>query len=155
MLFGSGASPILDSLRSAIEEHYGMNRFNRRTVREDIPVAKICQSQEEIELQKERMRKLAALQAQAEADEIVARRIARQVQDEVRRNENVMALEDEELAKLLQEKEKKKYEKYLEKKRERKLKKEREKLEQQLARTTEEARLALPQTSWFYLLHII
>ncbi|KAK7471428.1 hypothetical protein BaRGS_00035916, partial [Batillaria attramentaria] len=130
-----------------IEEHYGMNRFNRRTVREDIPVAKICQSQEEIELQKERMRKLAALQAQAEADEIVARRIARQVQDEVRRNENVMALEDEELAMLLQEKEKKKYEKYLEKKRERKLKKEREKLEQQLARTTEEARLALPQTN--------
>lgn len=130
-----------------IEQHYGINRNNRRTVREDIPVARICQSHEEIEAQKERMRKLAALQAQAEADEIVARRINRQVQDEVRRDETIRVMEDEELAKLLQDKEKKKYEKYLEKKRERKLKKEREKLEQQLARTTEEARLALPQTN--------
>ena len=52
----------------------------------------------------------------------------------------------QELARQLQEKEKLKYEKYLAKKRERKLKKEREKLEQQLARTTEEARLALPQS---------
>ena len=47
-----------------VEEHYGMNRYNRRTVREDIPVAKVVQTQEEIEQQKERLRKLAALQAQ-------------------------------------------------------------------------------------------
>ncbi|XP_076451256.1 uncharacterized protein LOC143287197 [Babylonia areolata] len=126
-----------------IEEHYGMNRLHRRTVRGDIPVAKVVQSQEEIEQQKERLRKLAALQAQAEADEIVARRINRQVQDEVKRDEMVRAIEDEELARQLQDKEKVKYEKYLQKKRERKLKKEREKLEQQLAKTTEEARLAV------------
>ena len=56
------------------------------------------------------------------------------------------SLNVQELARQLQEKEKLKYEKYLAKKRERKLKKEREKLEQQLARTTEEARLALPQS---------
>ncbi|XP_025081739.1 eukaryotic translation initiation factor 5B-like isoform X2 [Pomacea canaliculata] len=130
-----------------IDHHYGMNRQNRRTVRDDIPVAKVVQTEEEIEQQKERLRKLAALQAQAEADEIVARKVNRQLQDEARRREAVRELEDEDLARLLQEKEKKKYERYLEKKRERKLKKEREKLEQQLARTTEEARLVLPDAS--------
>ena len=41
-----------------------MNRHHRRTVRQDIPVAKVVQTQEEIEQQKERLRKLAALQAQ-------------------------------------------------------------------------------------------
>ncbi|KAL8587339.1 hypothetical protein ACOMHN_045586 [Nucella lapillus] len=127
-----------------IEEHYGMNRYHRRTVRGDIPVAKVVQTQEEIEQQKERLRKLAALQAQAESDEIVARRVNRQVQDEVRRDEVIREIEDEELARQLQDKEKVKYEKHLQKKRERKLKKEREKLEQQLAKTTEEARLVLP-----------
>jgi hypothetical protein len=45
-----------------------------------------------------------------------------------------------------------KYEKYLEKKRERKLKKEREKLEQQLAKTTEEARLAVPPNGIFIII---
>ena len=49
----------------SVEEHYGWNRHNRRTVREDIPVAKVVQSQEEVEQQKERLRKLAALQAQS------------------------------------------------------------------------------------------
>ena len=48
----------------SVEEHYGVNRLHRRTVRGDIPVAKVVQSQEEIEQQKERLRKLAALQAQ-------------------------------------------------------------------------------------------
>ena len=48
----------------SVEEHYGMNRHHRRTVRQDIPVAKVVQTQEEIEQQKERLRKLAALQAQ-------------------------------------------------------------------------------------------
>ncbi|XP_070207936.1 uncharacterized abhydrolase domain-containing protein DDB_G0269086-like [Littorina saxatilis] len=126
-----------------IEQHYGLNRYNRRTVREDIPVAKVVQTQEEIEQQKERLRKLAALQAQAEADEIVARRVNRQIQDEARRTEVVREIEDEELARQLQDKEKAKYEKYLQKKRERKLKKEREKLEQELAKNTEEARLTV------------
>jgi hypothetical protein len=48
----------------AVEDHYDKNRYHRRTVREDIPVAKVVQTEEEIELQKERLRKLAALQAQ-------------------------------------------------------------------------------------------
>lgn len=47
-----------------VDHHYGMNRQNRRTVRDDIPVAKVVQTEEEIEQQKERLRKLAALQAQ-------------------------------------------------------------------------------------------
>lgn len=48
----------------SVDHHYDFNRFNRRRVREDIPVAKTVQTQEEIEVQKERLRKLAALQAQ-------------------------------------------------------------------------------------------
>ncbi|CAG5134326.1 unnamed protein product, partial [Candidula unifasciata] len=46
-----------------ITQHYGLNRFNRRTVREDIPIAKIVQSEEELRQQEERMRELEALKA--------------------------------------------------------------------------------------------
>ena len=53
----------------------------------------------------------------------------------------------QEIARLLQEKEKKKYEKYLEKKKERQLKKQREKLEKELAQHSEDARLVLSADS--------
>lgn len=48
----------------------------------------------------------------------------------------------QEIARQMQEKEKRKYERYLEKQRERQLKKEREKIEKRLAKQTEEARLS-------------
>lgn len=44
--------------------HYGLNRFNRRTVREDIPIARLVQSEEEIRQQQERMEQLMLLKAQ-------------------------------------------------------------------------------------------
>ena len=43
-----------------------MNRFNRRTVREDIPIAKIVQNDEEVQQQNDRFEELQALQAQYE-----------------------------------------------------------------------------------------
>ncbi|CAL1548646.1 unnamed protein product, partial [Lymnaea stagnalis] len=126
-----------------IDQHYGLNRFNRRMVREDIPVAKIVQSEEEIRLQQERLRELAKLKIQAEEDEKVAKKISEQLKLEAVRKEVDVELDDEELARLLQEKEKKRYERHLEKKRVKKLKQERELLEAQLAKDTEEARLVL------------
>ncbi|XP_059178773.1 involucrin-like isoform X2 [Physella acuta] len=126
-----------------IDQHYGLNRYNRRMVRQDIPVAKIVQSEEEIRLQEERLRELAALRAQAEEDEKIAKRIEQQLKHESSRKEVTAAVDDEELARQLQEKEKKRYERHLEKKREKKLKLERQQLEAQLARDTEEARLVL------------
>uniref|UniRef100_A0A2C9LLI6 Coiled-coil domain-containing protein n=1 Tax=Biomphalaria glabrata TaxID=6526 RepID=A0A2C9LLI6_BIOGL len=126
-----------------IDQHYGMNRYNRRLVREDIPVAKIVQSEEEILRQQERLKELAILKAMAEEDEKVAKRIAEQLKHEKAKPEANAALDDEELARQLQEKEKKRYERHLERKREKKLKQERQLLEEQLARDTEAARLAL------------
>ena len=41
-----------------------MNRFNRRTVREDIPIAKVIQTDEEVRQQNERFQQLQALRAQ-------------------------------------------------------------------------------------------
>lgn len=48
----------------SVDRHYGLNRFNRRTVREDIPIAKIVQTDEEVRQQNERFEQLQALQAQ-------------------------------------------------------------------------------------------
>jgi len=48
----------------SVDRHYGMNRFNRRTVREDIPIARIVQTDEEIREQNERFQQLQALRAQ-------------------------------------------------------------------------------------------
>ena len=42
----------------AVEQKYDLNRFNRRTVRTDIPVARVVQTEEEIRLQQERMEQL-------------------------------------------------------------------------------------------------
>ncbi|XP_041378362.1 genetic suppressor element 1-like isoform X2 [Gigantopelta aegis] len=122
-----------------IDFHYGLNRKNRRTVREDIPVAKLVQSEEEARLQRERMMELQALQAQAEEDA----KVAHQIQNEVATEDVARQMADEEIARLLQEKEKKKYERYLEKKKERQLQKQREKLEKELAQHSEDARLVM------------
>ncbi|XP_060605098.1 trichohyalin-like isoform X2 [Ruditapes philippinarum] len=150
-----------------IDRHYGLNRFNRRTVREDIPLAKVVQSDEELRLQNERFQELQALRAQAEEDEKVAKRLMEQEQlqnqaskmaieltdehiakelmeqDQLQNEARKMAREltDEEYAKAIQEKEKQKYERHLEKKKLQKLKKEREKIEKTQAQRTEEARL--------------
>ncbi|WAR14626.1 hypothetical protein MAR_004731 [Mya arenaria] len=107
-----------------IDRHYGMNRFNRRTVREDIPIAKIVQTDEEIREQNERFEQL-----QTEAHRMA------------------IELTDEEFAKSIQEKEKLKYERHLEKKRLKNLKKEREQIERTQQQRTEEAGLHLRQTS--------
>ncbi|XP_067658762.1 coiled-coil domain-containing protein 50-like isoform X3 [Haliotis asinina] len=121
--------------------HYGLNRKNRRTVREDIPVAKVVQSEEEKLMQEERYQQLQALNAQAEEDEKVAQRMKVQLEVEDLQRQKMREVEDQEIARQIQEKEKKKYEKYLEKKKEKQLQKQREKLERQLAQHTEEARL--------------
>ena len=47
-----------------VDKHYGLNRYNRRTVREDIPIAKVVQSDEEHRQQQERFQQLQALRAQ-------------------------------------------------------------------------------------------
>ncbi|KAH9508770.1 hypothetical protein Btru_049866 [Bulinus truncatus] len=126
-----------------IDHHYGMNRYNRRLVREDIPVAKTVQSEEELLRQQERLRELAVLKAMTEEDEKIAKRIAEQLKHEVVKSDIKPAVDDEELARQLQEKEKRRYDRHLERKREKKLKQERQMLEAQLAKDTEEARLAL------------
>ena len=51
-------------LHLPVERHYGLNRFNRKTVREDIPVARIVQSDEEVRQQQERYEQIMALQVQ-------------------------------------------------------------------------------------------
>lgn len=48
----------------SVERHYGLNRFNRRTVREDIPVARVVQSDEERQQQEARYQELQALNVQ-------------------------------------------------------------------------------------------
>ena len=48
----------------SVDRHYGINRYNRRTVREDIPIAKIVQTDEEVRQQNERFEQLQALKAQ-------------------------------------------------------------------------------------------
>ncbi|KAL3862571.1 hypothetical protein ACJMK2_008530 [Sinanodonta woodiana] len=126
-----------------IEQHYGLNRFHRRTVRDDIPVARVVQDEEEIRQQEERFQELQALTAQAEEDEYVAQRLQQQIQSEAESEKRMREMNDEEIAKDIQEKEKKKYEKYLEKKKERKLKKEREKLEKALQQNSEEAGIVI------------
>ncbi|XP_012941379.1 uncharacterized protein LOC106012578 [Aplysia californica] len=63
-----------------IDQHYGLNRFHRRTVREDIPVAKVVQTEEECRQQEERMMELAALKAQADEDEKMAKQMSHRLQ---------------------------------------------------------------------------
>ncbi|KAJ8320845.1 hypothetical protein KUTeg_002432 [Tegillarca granosa] len=124
-----------------IQQHYGLNRFNRRTVREDIPVARVAQTDEEQRQQEERFQELQALSAQAEEDAEIAKRVAEELKGEEEAYKRQRELEDEEVARLEQEKEKERYKKHMEKRKEKQLKKEREILEQQLARHTQEARL--------------
>ncbi|GFN96433.1 serine/arginine repetitive matrix protein 1-like isoform x3 [Plakobranchus ocellatus] len=128
-------------------EHYGMNRYHRRTVRGDIPIAKIIQSEEELKQQEDRMRELEALKIQAEEDERVAKMMTERLKRDVASEEALREMDDEEIARQLQEKEKKKYERHLEKKREKMLKEERKILEAALARESEEARLAVNSDS--------
>ncbi|GFR69923.1 serine/arginine repetitive matrix protein 1-like isoform X3 [Elysia marginata] len=128
-------------------EHYGMNRFHRRTVREDIPVAKFVQTEEEMRQQEERMRELQALKIQSEEDERVAKMMTERLKRDAASEEALREMDDEEIARQLQEREKKKYERHLEKKREKMLKEERKVLEAALARESEEARLAVNSDS--------
>ncbi|XP_064610623.1 GRB10-interacting GYF protein 2-like isoform X2 [Liolophura sinensis] len=124
--------------------HYGLNRYNRRTVREDIPIAKLVQSEEEIRQQQERMEQLMLLKAQAEEDEKIAKSVMKDLDTEeaVRRLQKEVT--DEDYARKMQEKERRRFERW---KREQELKKERERLEQELARHSEEARLVLNKDS--------
>ncbi|XP_069117165.1 mediator of RNA polymerase II transcription subunit 15-like isoform X2 [Argopecten irradians] len=125
-----------------IERHYGLNRYNRRTVREDIPVAKVLQTDEEVRQQEERYNELQALRAQADEDQEIALRVMQELEGEEAARQRERELRDEEIARAAQEKEKQKYERYLEKKREKDLKKERLILEKQLEQHIVEARLA-------------
>ncbi|XP_022341041.2 uncharacterized protein LOC111135355 isoform X2 [Crassostrea virginica] len=123
------------------ERHYGLNRFNRRTVREDIPVARVVQSDEERRRQEERYQELQALNVQAEEDAEIARRLEQDLQGEDVALKRQRELQDEEMARKAFEKEQQRYEKYMEKKRIKELKKERELLEKQLQHHSEEAGL--------------
>ncbi|XP_021345221.1 mediator of RNA polymerase II transcription subunit 15-like isoform X2 [Mizuhopecten yessoensis] len=125
-----------------IERHYGINRFNRRTVRDDIPVAKVLQTDEEVRQQEERYSELQALRVQADEDQEIARRVMEEIEGEETARQRQRELHDEEIARIAQEKEKQKYERYLEKKRGKDLKKERHILEKQLEQHMVEARLA-------------
>lgn len=122
--------------------HYGLNRFNRRTARDDLPVAKEIQDEEEKRHQEERMRQLTLLHQRSQEDEKVAQKVYQEILMEEESQKKKAELDDEEIARQMQEKEKRKYERYLEKQRERQLKKEREKIEKRLAKQTEEARLS-------------
>ena len=124
-----------------IDRHYGLNRYNRRTIREDIPVARVVQTDEEVRQQEERFHELEALRVQAEEDEEIARRVTEEFLSEEEAHKKQREIEDEEIARTVQEKEKVKYEKYMEKKRRKELKKEREILEKQLEQHTQDARL--------------
>ncbi|CAC5371456.1 unnamed protein product [Mytilus coruscus] len=126
-----------------IDFHYGLNRYNRRTIRDDIPVARVVQDDEEVIQQQERFQELEALKAQAEEDEEVARRVTEELMSEEEAHKRQRELEDEEVARTVQEKEKKKYEKYIEKQRLKELKTERKILEKQLEQHTQDARLTL------------
>lgn len=130
-----------------IDKHYGLNRYNRRTVREDIPIAKVVQNDEEARQQEERFQQLQALRAQAEEDERVAKSLMQQELIQNQAQKIALELTDEEYAKNVQEEEKRKYEKHLEKKKQRKLKKEREEIERTQQQRSEEARLAVPVSS--------
>lgn len=125
-----------------IDFHYGLNRFNRRTARDDLPVAKEIQDEEEKRHQEERMRQLTLLHQRSQEDEKVAQKVYQEILMEEESQKKKAELDDEEIARQMQEKEKRKYERYLEKQRERQLKKEREKIEKRLAKQTEEARLS-------------
>ncbi|VDI64557.1 Hypothetical predicted protein [Mytilus galloprovincialis] len=126
-----------------IDFHYGLNRYNRRTIRDDIPVARVVQDDEEVIQQQERFQELEALKAQAEEDEEVARRVTEELMSEEEAHKRQREIEDEEVARTVQEKEKKKYEKYVEKQRLKELKSERKILEKQLEQHTQDARLNL------------
>ncbi|XP_076087074.1 uncharacterized protein LOC143057621 isoform X5 [Mytilus galloprovincialis] len=126
-----------------IDFHYGLNRYNRRTIRDDIPVARVVQDDEEVIQQQERFQELEALKAQAEEDEEVARRVTEELMSEEEAHKRQREIEDEEVARTVQEKEKKKYEKYVEKQRLKELKSERKILEKQLEQHTQDARLTL------------
>ncbi|KAL5014631.1 hypothetical protein ScPMuIL_008901 [Solemya velum] len=124
-----------------IDTHYDRNRFHRRTVRADIPVAKVVQSDEEHRQQEERFEQLQLLKAQAEEDEKVAKKVMVDMMKEDQSQIKIQEFKDEEVAKLFQEKEKRRYERYIEKKKVKQLQKERERIEKSLEQTSQEARL--------------
>ena len=43
------------SFKISVQAKYGQNRFNRKTARIDVPIAKIVQSEEEERLQREQL----------------------------------------------------------------------------------------------------
>ena len=54
----------LDFYTLTVDRHYGLNRYNRRTIRDDIPVARVVQTDEEVQQQEERFHELEALRVQ-------------------------------------------------------------------------------------------
>ncbi|KAI0236926.1 hypothetical protein LSAT2_012572 [Lamellibrachia satsuma] len=60
------------------EQKYDLNRFNRRTVRTDIPVARVVQSEEEIRQQQEQMEQLQRNREITQADEAMAAKFREQ-----------------------------------------------------------------------------
>ncbi|XP_029651645.1 zinc finger CCCH domain-containing protein 13 isoform X2 [Octopus sinensis] len=124
-----------------ISSHYGRNRFNRRVARNDVPIAKVIQIEEEKKHQEERMQQLKLLHQRSQEDQKIAQQVYQEFLKQEQNDKSVMECDDEELARQMQEKEKRKYDRYLEKKRERQLKREREKIEKKLAEQSEEARL--------------
>ncbi|XP_014785992.1 zinc finger CCCH domain-containing protein 13 isoform X1 [Octopus bimaculoides] len=124
-----------------INSHYGRNRFNRRAARNDVPIAKVIQIEEEKKHQEERMQQLKLLHQRSQEDQKIAQKVYQEILKEEQNDKSMMECDDEELARQMQDKEKRKYDRYLEKKRERQLKREREKIEKKLAEQSEEARL--------------
>ncbi|XP_067950903.1 caldesmon-like isoform X2 [Watersipora subatra] len=78
-----------------IEQHYNKNRQHRRTVREDIPVAKDINSEETARAQYERMKQLEEQRKIAENDERLARELQGKLTDAEREEQRRKRLHDE------------------------------------------------------------
>ncbi|XP_074654972.1 uncharacterized protein LOC141908713 isoform X2 [Tubulanus polymorphus] len=121
--------------------HYDYNRENRRTIRQDIIDAKIAQHEEELKEQEEAMRQLEEKRRQAEEDEMIAKQVMEDLERKEREEQHNMKLianQDEQFAKQLQEKERRRYEHYLEKRKARELARERRRLERSLVKQHKE-----------------
>jgi len=108
---------------------YGLNRYNRRTVRSDIPVAKVVHSEEEERQQRERMQQLEEQRRIEQKDAEIAKQVMKDMLINAQQERYTAEIKDQELAIKLQEKEKERYER---KQRERELARERKRLERDL-----------------------
>ncbi|XP_064642200.1 trichohyalin-like isoform X3 [Lineus longissimus] len=152
------------------DKHYGNNRWNRKTTREDIINAKIVQHEEELRQQEEKMREIEQKRRVADDDARMAHEEQQKLQDEEARNrlqamdderiahqvmEHIMIeeserqkeqeTEDERIARLLQEKEERRYERYKEKKQERELARERRRIEKSIAQQSQDVQQPSPE----------